>query len=252
MHIKRAFQNIILRGREPIAASKKTITSSSQHERIFESTYQVLLFLSWLVIQLLPILCRFSPCPCHCKTLRTTACRGLSPGPLSPPSSAPPPGSSSPTATCEPWPGSSGHSCWTRVNNRSTDNTKNSTWTYWCCCHRTPARGPRGHLRAELPRVRAGVAGQPGGGRHAGAHEPDARCARGGEAVLNTLLYTVLCTVQVARLLDIAQPRLVITDDGLLPVLAEAATMTATKVTLYTATCSFQDGDPPLDCRLTL
>ena len=120
------------------------------------------------------------------------------------------------------------------------------------CCHRTPARGPRGHLRAELPRVRAGAAGQPGGGRHAGAHEPDARCARGGEAVLNTLLYTVLCTVQVARLLDIAQPRLVITDDGLLSVLAEAATMTATKVTLYTATCSFQDGDPPLDCRLTL
>ena len=36
----------------------------------------------------------------------------------------------------------------------------------------------------------------------------------------------------MARLLDIAQPRLVITDDGLLPVLAEAATMTATKVTL--------------------
>ena len=135
---------------------------------------------------------------------------------------------------------------------RSTDNTKNSTWTYWCCCHRTPARGPRGHLRAELPRVRAGAAGQPGGGRHAGAHEPDARRARGGEAVLYTLLYAVLYTVQVARLLDIAQPRLVITDDGLLPVLAEAATMTATKVTLYMATCRFRDGDPPLDCRLTL
>ena len=56
----------------------------------------------------------------------------------------------------------------------------------------------------------------------------------------------------MARLLDIAQPRLVITDDGLLPVLAEAATMTATKVTLYMATCRFRDGDPPLDCRLTL
>ena len=189
MHIKRAFQNIILRGREPLAASRKTIASSSQHERIYESTYQVSLFPSWLVIQLLPILCNFSLCPCRCKTLRTTACPGLIPGPPSPPSSAPPPGSSSPTATCEPWPGSSGHSCWTRVNNRSTDNTKNSKWTH--CCHRTPARGPRGHLRAELPRVRAGAAGQPGGGRHAGAHEPDARRERGGEAVLYAVLYTV-------------------------------------------------------------
>ena len=196
MHIKRAFQNIILRGREPLAASRKTIASSSQHERIYESTYQVLLFLSWLVIQLLPILCRFSPCPCRCKTLRTTACRGLIPGPPSPPSSAPPPGSSSPTATCEPWQGSSGHSCWTRVNilSRSYVGILHAYW-YWCCCHRTPARGPRGHLRAELPRVRAGAAGQPGGGRHAGAHEPDARRARGGEAVLCTLLYTVLYTV---------------------------------------------------------
>ena len=46
----------------------------------------------------------------------------------------------------------------------------------------------------------------------------------------------------MARLLDIAQPRLVITDDGLLPVLAEAATMTATKVTLnpYTWTMEIQ------------
>ena len=108
-------------------------------------------------------------------------------------------------------------------------------WTH--CGFRTPARGPRGHLRAQLPRVRAGAAGQPGGGRHAGAHEPDARRARGGEAVLYTVLYAILSavlyTVQVARLRDIAQPRLVITDDGLLPVLAEAATMTATKVTLY-------------------
>ena len=61
---------------------------------------------------------------------------------------------------------------------------------------------------------------------------------------------TVLCTVQVARLLDIAQPRLVITDDGLLPVLAEAATMTATKVTLILTFGQWRFR--PLDCRLTL